>query len=55
MLPRLVASLYVAIASDPGSVYTVECAMLQVYNEQVDDCCARGRGRARATTSLQRG
>ena len=42
MLPRLVASLYVAIASDPGSVYTVECAMLQVYNEQVDDLLCEG-------------
>ena len=42
IVPRLVANLYVAIASDPGGVYTVECAMFQVYNEQVDDLLGEG-------------
>lgn len=42
LLPRLAASLFVHIGGDTGSTYKVECAMLQVYNEQVDDLLASG-------------
>jgi len=34
LLPRLVASLFVAIGGDTAHVYAVEAAMLQIYNEQ---------------------
>lgn len=37
LLSWLVASLFVHIAHDAGSVYTVEASALQVYNEQIDD------------------
>lgn len=37
ILPRLVANLFVHIAQDTSSVYHVEAAALQVYNEQIDD------------------
>lgn len=37
LLPRLAASLFVHIGGDTSHTYEVECGMLQVYNEQVDD------------------
>jgi kinesin family protein 5 len=37
LLPRVVAGLWVHIAKDAASVYQVDVAALQVYNEQVDD------------------
>lgn len=38
LLPRLIASLFLQIAHESSnSVFTVEAAVLQVYNEQVDD------------------
>lgn len=37
LLPRVVASLFVLIAQDSTSVYTIDAAAMQVYNEQVDD------------------
>eukprot|EP00928_Gymnodinium_smaydae_P026823 TRINITY_DN20945_c0_g1_i1.p1 TRINITY_DN20945_c0_g1~~TRINITY_DN20945_c0_g1_i1.p1 ORF type:complete len:1025 (-),score=188.90 TRINITY_DN20945_c0_g1_i1:232-3258(-) len=37
LLPRLVASLFVQVAQDSASVYQIEAAAVQVYNEQVDD------------------
>lgn len=37
LLPRLVSSLFDHIAQDTKSVYKVEVAAMQVYNEQIDD------------------
>lgn len=37
LLPRIVAGLFVHMAQDAQSVYEVEAAVLQVYNEQIDD------------------
>eukprot|EP00931_Biecheleriopsis_adriatica_P060530 TRINITY_DN36368_c0_g1_i1.p1 TRINITY_DN36368_c0_g1~~TRINITY_DN36368_c0_g1_i1.p1 ORF type:complete len:635 (+),score=164.93 TRINITY_DN36368_c0_g1_i1:41-1945(+) len=37
LLSRLVASLFSQVAQDIESVYEIEAAALQVYNEQVDD------------------
>jgi len=37
LLPRLVANLFLLVSQDVASVYDIEAASLQVYNEQVDD------------------
>jgi len=37
VLPRLACELFAQIAQDAESVYRVEAAAMQVYNEQVDD------------------
>ena len=42
LVPRLVASLYVHIKSDPRNVYSVCASFVQIYNEQVDDLLKRG-------------
>lgn len=43
LVPRLVAALFVAIRVDVGHVYTVRVSFAQIYNEQIDDLCARAR------------
>ena len=37
LVPRLIASLYVAIGIDVRTVYTVRASFAQIYNEQIDD------------------
>mmetsp|Transcript_66381 Transcript_66381/g.126466 ORF Transcript_66381/g.126466 Transcript_66381/m.126466 type:complete len:730 (+) Transcript_66381:76-2265(+) len=37
LLPRVVNQIFDHISQDPASVYEVEAAAVQVYNEQVDD------------------
>lgn len=37
LVPRLVASLFVAINTDVRNVYTVRASFAQIYNEQIDD------------------
>ena len=46
----MVAALYVHIAGDLRHVYTVESAMLQIYNEQVDCLLSDDRARAQNLT-----
>jgi kinesin family protein 5 len=37
LLPRLVAALFLHVAQDLANVYQVDVAVLQVYDEQIDD------------------
>tara|TARA_B110001452_G_C15149854_1_gene400193 strand:+ start:75 stop:1064 length:990 start_codon:yes stop_codon:yes gene_type:complete len=37
LVPRLIASLYVAIGIDVRTVYTIRVSFAQIYNEQIDD------------------
>ena len=42
----MVASLFVHIAADNAHVYSIQAAMFQIYNEQIDDLLVDAVGKS---------
>ena len=56
LLPRVVAALFITISNDVKSVYGVEVAMFQIYNDQIDDLLVDGHSSGKgANLMVQKG
>ena len=52
LLPRVVAALFIHISSDVKSVYGVEVAMFQIYNDTIDDLLVEGHAQGKGSNLL---
>jgi len=52
LLPRVVAALFINISSDVKSVYGVEVAMFQIYNDTIDDLLVEGHAQGKGANLL---
>eukprot|EP00232_Nephroselmis_pyriformis_P006694 CAMPEP_0182877688 /NCGR_PEP_ID=MMETSP0034_2-20130328/14901_1 /TAXON_ID=156128 /ORGANISM="Nephroselmis pyriformis, Strain CCMP717" /LENGTH=921 /DNA_ID=CAMNT_0025010539 /DNA_START=45 /DNA_END=2810 /DNA_ORIENTATION=- len=55
LLPRLVAALFVTIATDTAHAFEVKAAMFQIYNEQIDDLLVDDRSSQGNNLNIKQG